>query len=106
MLLIPCPWCGPRDESEFAYGGQAGVAYPADPAGLTDEEWSRYLFYRDNPKGLFHERWSHSSGCRRWFTVTRDTLTNEILADDPLPASTGDDAGPRVPGIGHAGGAR
>ncbi|MGZ8625813.1 MAG: sarcosine oxidase subunit delta, partial [Actinomycetota bacterium] len=23
MLLIPCPWCGPRDEVEFRYGGQA-----------------------------------------------------------------------------------
>ncbi|MEO3813344.1 sarcosine oxidase subunit delta [Sphaerisporangium sp. B11E5] len=79
MLLIPCPWCGPRDETEFTYGGQAGVAHPADPSGLTDEEWSRYLFYRDNPRGPFHERWSHAAGCRRWFTVTRDTVTNEIL---------------------------
>ena len=25
MLLVPCPWCGPRDEVEFAYGGQAGI---------------------------------------------------------------------------------
>ena len=23
MLLIPCPHCGPRDESEFDYGGRA-----------------------------------------------------------------------------------
>ena len=30
MMLIPCPWCGPRDETEFHYGGQAHVAYPAD----------------------------------------------------------------------------
>ena len=29
MLLIDCPWCGPRDETEFHYGGQAHVAYPA-----------------------------------------------------------------------------
>ncbi|HEX9342090.1 MAG TPA: sarcosine oxidase subunit delta, partial [Actinomycetota bacterium] len=28
MLLLPCPWCGPRDEAEFRYGGQAGIAYP------------------------------------------------------------------------------
>ncbi|MGE5094790.1 MAG: sarcosine oxidase subunit delta, partial [Betaproteobacteria bacterium] len=28
MLLIPCPWCGPREEIEFSYGGQAHVAYP------------------------------------------------------------------------------
>ncbi|MGT2532651.1 sarcosine oxidase subunit delta family protein [Streptomyces nojiriensis] len=80
MLLIPCPWCGPRDEAEFHYGGQAHVAYPEDPAALTDEEWARYLFFRDNPKGPFAERWSHAAGCRRWFNAVRDTSTNEILA--------------------------
>ncbi|MEU3613777.1 sarcosine oxidase subunit delta family protein [Streptomyces sp. NPDC006872] len=79
MLLIPCPWCGPRDEAEFHYGGQAHVPYPQDPASLTDEEWARYLFFRDNPKGPFAERWTHAAGCRRWFNAVRDTSTNEIL---------------------------
>ena len=76
MLLIPCPHCGPRDETEFTYGGQAGIAYPKDPDALTDAEWADYLFLRDNPKGTFRERWVHSAGCRRWFDITRDTLTN------------------------------
>ncbi|WP_254710412.1 sarcosine oxidase subunit delta, partial [Streptomyces lunaelactis] len=80
MLLIPCPWCGPRDEAEFHYGGQAHVPYPEDPAALTDQEWARYLFFRDNPRGPFAERWSHAAGCRRWFNAVRDTATNEILA--------------------------
>ncbi|MGW1721208.1 sarcosine oxidase subunit delta, partial [Streptomyces sp. NPDC002156] len=80
MLLIPCPWCGPRDEAEFHYGGQAHVPYPEDPSALTDEEWARYLFFRANPKGPFAERWTHSAGCRRWFNAVRDTGTNEILA--------------------------
>ncbi|WP_329276725.1 sarcosine oxidase subunit delta family protein [Streptomyces sp. NBC_01451] len=80
MLLIPCPWCGPRDEAEFHYGGQAHVAYPENPSALTDEEWARYLFFRDNPKGPFAERWNHGAGCRRWFNAVRDTGTNEILA--------------------------
>ena len=22
-MLIPCPWCGERDESEFSFGGDA-----------------------------------------------------------------------------------
>jgi len=78
MMLIRCPWCGPRNETEFHYGGQAGVAYPEDPAALGDEEWGRYLFVRANPKGLFHERWVHSAGCRRWFSVRRDTVTHEM----------------------------
>ncbi|MER6537349.1 sarcosine oxidase subunit delta family protein [Streptomyces sp900105755] len=89
MLLIPCPWCGPRDETEFHYGGQAHVPYPENPAALTDEEWARYLFFRDNPKGPFAERWSHAAGCRRWFNAVRDTSTNEILTTyrprDPRP---------------------
>ncbi|MCX5419058.1 sarcosine oxidase subunit delta family protein [Streptomyces sp. NBC_00078] len=79
MLLIPCPWCGPRDEAEFHYGGQAHVPYPENPADLNDEEWARYLFFRANPKGPFAERWSHTAGCRRWFNAVRNTATNEIL---------------------------
>ena len=78
MLSIPCPWCGERDETEFSYGAEAEVAYPADPESLTDEEWAEFLFVRDNPKGLFAERWVHTHGCRRWFDLTRDTLTHEI----------------------------
>jgi sarcosine oxidase subunit alpha len=92
MLLIPCPWCGPRDEAEFHYGGQAHVPYPEDPAALTDEEWARYLFFRDNPKGPFAERWSHAAGCRRWFNAVRDTATNEVLTvyrpGEDRPATT------------------
>jgi sarcosine oxidase subunit delta len=51
------------------------VPYPADPAGLTDEQWAHFVFFRDNPKGRFTERWSHSAGCRRWFNGVRDTAT-------------------------------
>ena len=76
--LIPCPHCGPRDETEFKYGGQAGIAYPKDPDALTDAQWVEYLFLRDNPKGAWRERWVHSAGCRRWFDITRDTLTNQF----------------------------
>ncbi|CAM03762.1 sarcosine oxidase subunit delta [Saccharopolyspora erythraea NRRL 2338] len=78
MMLIPCPWCGPRDESEFHYGGQADVRYPENPQTVSDEDWGRFLFFRDNPKGVFAERWVHAAGCRRWFNVERDTVTNEI----------------------------
>lgn len=89
MLLISCPWCGPRDETEYHYGGQAHVPYPETPADLSDEQWAEYVFYRDNPKGPFAERWVHSTGCRRWFNVLRDTLTNDMPAsyrpDEPRP---------------------
>ena len=79
MLLIPCPFCGDRDETEFAYGGQAHVPYPLDPDALTDAQWGEYLFVRDNPKGPFAERWVHSAGCRRWFNVERDTATHRVI---------------------------
>jgi sarcosine oxidase subunit delta len=81
VLLITCPHCGPREETEFHYGGQAGVAYPADPAALSDEDWARYLFFRDNPKGRFTERWVHAAGCRRWFALVRDTVTSEFVRE-------------------------
>ena len=91
MLLITCPECGPRDETEYSYGGQAHVPYPVDPAALTDEQWAQYLFFRDNPKGPFAERWVHSAGCRRWFNAVRDTATYEFLAvyrvGEPPPVS-------------------
>lgn len=84
MLLIPCPHCGPRNETEFTYGGQAGIAYPADPGVFTDAEWVEYLFLRDNPKGRWRERWAHAAGCRRWFDLDRDTFTNVV---QPVDAS-------------------
>ena len=90
MLLIPCPWCGPRDEIEFRYGGEAHVAHPADPDAIDPEAWAAFLHLRDNPRGPVRERWHHASGCRRWFNVLRDTRTHEILAAylpfDPPPA--------------------
>ena len=78
MLLIPCPWCGPRDETEFSCGGEAHIARPKEPAALSDAAWADYLFSRRNTKGQYHERWVHTDGCRRWFNVERDTRTHEI----------------------------
>ncbi|HEY8678450.1 MAG TPA: sarcosine oxidase subunit delta [Candidatus Dormibacteraeota bacterium] len=78
-VLIPCPWCGDREDLEFKYGGAGQVAYPKDPGTTGDASWARYVFYRPNTKGPFVERWVHTAGCRRWFTLTRDTATHEIL---------------------------
>jgi sarcosine oxidase subunit delta len=80
MLLIECPHCGVRDETEFHYGGQAHVPYPQDTNALSDREWAEYLFYRDNTKGIFAERWVHSTGCRQWFNTLRDTVSYDISA--------------------------
>ena len=85
MLLIPCPYCGERAETEFAYGGEAGIARPKDPEALSDEQWADYLFMRANPRGLHRELWNHAQGCRRWFEVERDTVSYEIHASHELP---------------------
>jgi heterotetrameric sarcosine oxidase delta subunit len=95
MLLIPCPWCGPRDETEFTCGGQAHVVAPCAPEDLGDAAWSEYLYMRTNPKGPHSERWVHTHGCRRWFNVARDTSTECILAVyavGALPSQAGDDS--------------
>jgi len=80
MLLIPCPWCGPRDETEFHCGGEAHIFRPEDPHQVDDGQWAAYLFLRSNPKGLHRERWLHRHGCRRWFNVLRHTVTHEIVS--------------------------
>jgi sarcosine oxidase subunit delta len=79
MLLVPCPFCGPRPEIEFRCGGEAHIRRP-DPATATDQEWAEYLFYRKNPKGLHFERWCHAHGCGRWFNAARDTVSEEFKA--------------------------
>ena len=87
MILIHCPWCGPRNMSEFAYGGDATVKRPADPASASDGEWFDYVYLRNNPRGGHLELWHHNAGCRRWVKVLRDTLTHEILATGAPAAS-------------------
>lgn len=80
MLLIKCPFCGPRPELEFSYGGQAHIARPNDPSALDDASWAEYLYIRSNPKGLHRERWRHINGCARFFNVQRDTVSDAIVA--------------------------
>ena len=79
MFLIPCPYCGPRAETEFRWGGEAHVSRP-DPASATDQEWAQYLYFRDNLRGVAAERWRHAFGCRQWFNLVRDTRTHAVIA--------------------------
>ena len=60
MLIINCPYCGPRDQSEFSNGGEAHVKRPDGSKEIGDREWGEYVFIRANPKGLFYERWVHT----------------------------------------------
>ncbi len=78
MLLIECPWCGVRDETEFNCVGEAHIVRPLQPETLSDAEWADYLFMRKNPKGMHREQWLHAAGCRRYFNVERDTVSYRI----------------------------
>ena len=80
MFLIRCPFCGERDISEFAHGGEAHIARPRGAEELRDAEWAGFVFMRANPKGVIAERWNHQAGCRRWFNMLRNTATDDILA--------------------------
>ena len=88
MLSIECPWCGKRAETEFSYGGEAGITRPLEPEKLSDAEWADYLFMRTNTRGNFRELWNHSQGCRRWFGVERHTVTYEISESFILSADS------------------
>jgi sarcosine oxidase subunit delta len=79
MLLIPCPWCGPRPELEFQYGGEAHIRRPADPAAESDQAWGEFLYHRTNAKGVHAERWRHTHGCARFFNALRDTVSDHFV---------------------------
>jgi len=73
--LISCPHCGLRPKEEFTIKGAALDRPTADAAR---ETWMDYVYLRDNPRGRHDEFWHHTSGCRRWLVITRDTATHEI----------------------------
>ncbi|MBA1347455.1 sarcosine oxidase subunit delta [Rhizobium sp. WYCCWR 11146] len=74
--LISCPHCGARPKEEFSIRGDAGLVRPAPDAG--SDAWFDYVYLRDNPRGRHSEFWHHSSGCRRWLIVERDTVTHAV----------------------------
>ena len=81
MIRINCPFCGERDHSEFGYGGDASIEYPALDASMDD--WHDAIFLRENVCGMQAETWHHVNGCRMWLVVERDTMTHEIKSVRP-----------------------
>jgi heterotetrameric sarcosine oxidase delta subunit len=73
--LVPCPHCGSRPKEEFTIKG-AALTRPAPEASA--EAWNDYVYRRENPRGAYAEYWHHTSGCRRYLVVTRDTASHEI----------------------------
>ena len=79
MLLIKCPWCGERAETEFTYKGDANTKRPNSEKSSI-QEWTDYIFLRKNIKGLHNEFWQHTAGCRQFLKVQRNVVTHEILS--------------------------
>ena len=83
-FLLTCPHCGPREVTDFGYGGEV-VARPEAPSC---RELNAYNYFRRNVAGVQREWWYHRSGCRAWFVAERDTRTNEVLST-AVPDGTG-----------------
>jgi heterotetrameric sarcosine oxidase delta subunit len=83
VLLIPCPWCGERDETEFNYGGRA-LKFP-ELINVDIGSWHRVIHIRDNPANVIRELWYHQSGCECWIQLSRNCLTHEITAASAEP---------------------
>jgi heterotetrameric sarcosine oxidase delta subunit len=83
MMQIKCPWCGHRGAVEFRYAGD--VRTRPDPATATPLAWRDYLYVPANPRGPVEEAWYHRMGCQRFFTLRRDTATNESLSPEEEP---------------------
>jgi heterotetrameric sarcosine oxidase delta subunit len=78
-MIIPCPYCGPRDSSEFVYQGEGGRTRP-DQASTDQDAWNAYVYDRLNTAGEHDEIWQHSGGCRSHLAVRRNTLTHKVLS--------------------------
>jgi sarcosine oxidase subunit delta len=74
-FLLRCPNCGPREVTDFVYGGEV-VDRPLQRPSRRD--LNRYNYFRRNLSGVQREWWYHRSGCREWFKAERDTTTNEV----------------------------
>jgi sarcosine oxidase subunit delta len=104
-FLLECPNCGPREVSDFGFGGEVSQR----PSGAVSlRELGSYNYFRRNVAGVQREWWVHRSGCRAWFLAERDTRTNEVLwtalpelapaagADAPAAGADASAAGPKA----------
>jgi len=86
MIVLTCPYCGvTAEETEFEPGGEAHLSRFGP--GSSDEDFSAYLFQRQNPRGVHFERWRHAYGCGKWFHAARCTQTLEVFGTYPAQVS-------------------
>jgi sarcosine oxidase subunit delta len=76
MKILTCPLNGPRNISEFVWGGE--VKAVPDPATASDAAWTEYLFLEANEAGDIYEWWLHAP-TNFWFIARRNTVTDTVL---------------------------
>ena len=76
MKIMTCPLNGPRNISEFVYGGE--VKAMPDPNQCTDQQWAHYVFYSNNQISVVREWWFHAPSSY-WFIAERHTASDDIL---------------------------
>jgi heterotetrameric sarcosine oxidase delta subunit len=74
-FLLTCPNCGPREVTDFVFGGEV---VPRPSSKPSQRELNTYNYFRRNLAGVQREWWYHRSGCRAWFVADRDTTTNQV----------------------------
>jgi sarcosine oxidase, subunit delta len=97
-FVLSCPNCGPREVTDFGYGGELNPRPKSTPSL---RELGEYNYFRTNVAGIQREWWNHRSGCGAWFIAERDTRTNEVMWTE-LPGS-GEGAGGAATGADGAG---
>ena len=76
MKLLTCPLNGPRNISEFTYGGEY---HPMpDPVNTDPRQWAEHVFFHDNAAGVVTEWWCHNASSF-WFLAERNTISDEVI---------------------------
>ena len=75
MKILTCPVNGPRNITEFVWGGEVK---PMPDAAASDEAWTEYLFLETNLAGEIDEWWLHAP-TNTWFIARRNTVTDTVL---------------------------
>jgi sarcosine oxidase subunit delta len=80
MKIMNCPLNGPRNISEFVWGGEV-KEMPSGPE-VTPRDWAGYVFIENNIAGVVREWWCHVP-TSFWFIAERNTVTDEIIRTYP-----------------------
>ena len=67
------PNCGKTAVSEYSFKSEAKDR--PSPAAAFDE-WTEYVYFRENKMGKQLEWCYHRNGCQSWFLAERDTTNN------------------------------